>query len=143
MGIQPMQVVRSLARPEVQVGRAVGLEAMVLEPEAMAQQIWGSREDEHVVDMALEMVDIEALDTGKYHAMVIQDPTDKRQVKGFFHLLLARPHSFSRMGGRSNNGSLWNDATFTIHEIVLAMNKWTQIRTEITGDITFDDPYSG
>ena len=33
------------------------------------------------MDMSLEMVDIVALDTGKYHAMVVQDPYDKRSIK--------------------------------------------------------------
>ena len=83
--------------------------AVVDAPQAAAQEILGAYEDQDVVDMSLEMVDVRALDTGKYHAMVIQDPTDKRLIKGYFHLLLARPHSLSRQGGRGSGSSVWDD----------------------------------
>jgi len=49
----------------------------------------GSRQPKHVVNMSLEMMDVDALDTGRFQAMVIQDPTDKRNTKGFFHFYRA------------------------------------------------------
>ena len=49
-----------------------------------------------MLDMYLEMVDVDALNTGQYHAMVIQDPNDKRSIVGFFQMFVAfstRGHS--------------------------------------------------
>jgi hypothetical protein len=114
LGFQAVEAARSLARPDVRVGRAAAFGAIVSEPETVAQQIAGAREDKHAVDMSLEMVDIEALDTGKFHAMIIEDPKDKRQVRGFFHLLLARPRSLSDFGGRGGGTSVWDDMKIAI-----------------------------
>ncbi|MFA6109695.1 MAG: DUF4159 domain-containing protein [Candidatus Latescibacterota bacterium] len=35
------------------------------------------------VDLGLELLDVEALDTGKYRALVVQDPADPRNLRGF------------------------------------------------------------
>jgi len=138
-GVRPVDMVRTLARPDVRFGRLAGLKSARLEPQALAGRIAGSREDKHVVDMSLEMVDIEALDTGEFHAMVIQDPTDRRKIKGFFHLLLARPMSLSDFGGRGSGESVWDDFKIAFRRLVEAMNTWTQIRVSVAGQITFDD----
>ena len=42
-----------------------------------------SRTPEHKIDMGLEMLDVDAMDTGRYRALVIQDPNDKQGLKGF------------------------------------------------------------
>ena len=90
-GIQSIQVLGSLARPQVQMRRSVGFATEVLEPQAVAQMIEGTKESRHTLDMALEMVDVDALDTGRYQAMVIQDPSDKRNIKGYLHLAIVYP----------------------------------------------------
>jgi hypothetical protein len=38
------------------------------------------------LDLGLELLDVEALDTGRYRALVVQDRQDKRNLKGFVHL---------------------------------------------------------
>ena len=81
--IPSIQVLGHLARPQVQMGRSVGFATAVLEPQAMAQMIESTRESQHTLDMSLEMVDIDALDTGRYQAMVIQDTEDKRNIRGY------------------------------------------------------------
>jgi len=70
----PSQMIESLARPKAQVGRAVTFSGSAYEPQAMAQAIESTREPANKIAMALEMLDIEAMDTGKYHAMVVQAP---------------------------------------------------------------------
>jgi hypothetical protein len=85
--------------------------------------------------MSLEMVDTDALDTGEYHAMVIQDPTDKKNVRGFFHLALARPYSM-----RHRNVASWEDRmNWGILRLARRMNEWTAIETDVTHRLTFDN----
>ena len=71
MRIGPASMVAQLARPDAKVARSTAIQASALEPEAVAKAIEGTREPDHKIDMSLEMMDIEALDTGLYHAMII------------------------------------------------------------------------
>jgi hypothetical protein len=38
------------------------------------------------VDMDLELLDVDAMDTGRYRALVVQDPSDPRGLRGFVRL---------------------------------------------------------
>ena len=134
MGLRPASMVAQLARPDAKVVRGSALQAAVLEPEAIAQAIEGTRQTENVVDMSLEMVDIDALDTGQHHAIVIQDPNDKQNIRGFFHLAEVYSTNLPRdpVYGRR---FLWPNA---VPNLVKAMNQWTNIRTDLMGRHTFD-----
>ena len=37
------------------------------------------------LDLKMELLDVDALDTGRYRALVLQDPNDKRKLRGFVH----------------------------------------------------------
>ena len=132
-GLQPGQVVQSLARPRAVVNRFASFEQVALEP-VFAQSITSAKESKAVVNMSLEMMDVEALDTGKHHAMVVQDPTDKQNIRGFFHLALAYPLSM-----RFRNAYNWEDRTnYGIIRLARRMNEWTPIRTDVTHRLSFD-----
>ena len=66
--------------------------------------------------MSLELLDIETLDTGRYHAMVIQDPSDKRTIRGFIHIAMGSAsqamvdHRDWQWRRRSASGSLHVEA---------------------------------
>ena len=47
------------------------------------------KEPEKRIDMETEFLDLAALDIGKVKSLVIQDPTDKRNITGFIYLGLA------------------------------------------------------
>ena len=128
------QLATSLARPVAFVGRSVALETSGVEPEALAEAVEGSKDPQHRIDMSLEMVDTEALDTGQYHAMVIQDPTDKTQVKGFFHLAIC----YSPNIGMDYWSPTYISNEQAIPEVVKAVNRYTQIKTDIAGSYTID-----
>ena len=131
-GAQTAQVMRSLAKPRVDITGSIALPATGLEPEALAQQIQGAKEPEQKVDMSLEMLSIESLDTGQYQAMVVQDPNDKRKVKGFFHL--AGVYSPSIESGVTVRICL-PQFKITVAE---AMNRFTDIKTDAAGTYTLD-----
>ena len=56
---------------------------MNLEPKLASATMTSTRDSEHKIDMALEMLDVNSMDTGRYRAMVIQDAGDKQAIKGF------------------------------------------------------------
>lgn len=131
---QGAQWAASLARPVAFVGRSVALETSGVEPEVLAEAVEGSKDPQHRIDMSLEMVDIEALDTGEYHAIVVQDPTDKTQVKGFFHLAIC----YSPSIGKDYHAATYICNEQAIPEVVKAVNNYTQIKTDIAGMYTMD-----
>ena len=130
----PVEIIGQLTRPEASLSRTVSFEATALEPGALAQAIESTKEAKQMVDMSLEMVDIAALDTGEYHAMVIQDPNDKQNIRGFFHVAIVysrsmRERSFHDLDTRQRRAIL---------RLVEAMNRYTQIKTDVLGYYTFD-----
>jgi len=54
--------------------------------EFSAARVAGTKEPEKRIAMREQLLDLEALDTGKYKGLIIQDPTDRRKVKGFVYL---------------------------------------------------------
>ena len=132
--IQVLGVINTLAKPQIDVSRSIHLDAGAYEPEAMASIIEGSMEPENKINMALEMVDISALDTGEYHAMVIQDPNDKMNIKGFFHIAKAFP---ANMAGRRKVGDV-NRSARAVARLCQALNRWTQIKADLVGSIPLD-----
>jgi len=126
-----MRVLDSLARPRGKVARTVPFEPVRLERYVGSAVIEGDREPEEKIDMELEMLDIEALDTGRYKAMVIQDPVDRRKIKGF-----------ARLGVvyciRQKNLTMFQLPIQLVRKVIVAMNKLTGVRTEMAGYYAFD-----
>jgi hypothetical protein len=80
--------------------------------------------------MALEMLGIESLDTGQFHAVVIQNPHDKREIAGFFHLAGVYSHGMDREQQVRNFG-VPNGAIRVLPNIVLAVNRYTDIKARL------------
>jgi hypothetical protein len=129
-GVRPVDVVGTLARPGGRVARTVSLSEAHLDAQVLSEAVTGSREPADRMAMGLEMLDIEALDTGQYHAMVIQDPSDKRSIQGFLHIALVAParSTFDR--------NLYMRGIRRLAE--LGMNRYTAIRTDVWPPLTFD-----
>jgi hypothetical protein len=128
---QPVQVLAGLARPGAAIGRTFSLGSMEIGSATVAAAVEGAKEVGQRIDMSLELLDVQALDTGRYHAMVIVDPTDRQGVKGFLHLASAYPHgSFPR-----HEQQTWS---MILPPLVAAMNKFTAVRTDIGAKYSFD-----
>jgi hypothetical protein len=132
--IQAGQIAHSLARPSIAVARASVLGRPGMEPVAIAKAIEGAREHESKVDMTLEMMDVDALDTGQYKAMVVQDPSDKRMVRGFLHLGVVYCETIA---ARAFSQNTWDTRRYIVR-VVDAMNKYTDIKTDLRGYYAFD-----
>ncbi len=46
----------------------------------------GTRQGADEIDLALELMDVQAMDTGRHRAMVVVDPQDRRKLKGFLYM---------------------------------------------------------
>ena len=55
-------------------------------PEVANIELSAEREPEKQISMKEEMISLDDLDTGQYKAMIIQDPQDKKSLKGFIYI---------------------------------------------------------
>lgn len=131
---RPLRVLDSLARPGSKVLRSVSLEPVYLEPEFGASVIRGDKEPKDKIDMSLEMLDINALDTGRYHAMVIQDPNDKKKIKGFFHFAIVYSVGMRERQFHDDDSRTYR----ALVNLLRAMNRYTDVECDVTGTYTFD-----
>ena len=137
-GIEPAEVIGGLTRPRVEMGRSAGFAAEVLEPQAVARMIGGQKDAKDLVDMSLELLDEDALDTGRYQAMIIQDPKDKRNIRGFFHLAMVYIPSLAELNRMYTLGNQFSPTPLALPALVNAMNKYTRIRTDTKGIYSID-----
>ena len=126
---------RSLARPRIAVARSALLDGLGLEPETLADRILQAREPQHALNVSLELLDIDALDTGQYHALVVEDPSDKRNTRGYLHIVHAYPRSIVNSVETSGGIVI---SVVALRGLVEAMNTYTQIKTDLGGRYTFD-----
>jgi len=109
--------------------------ALDLEPTLPTMEIATTRTVEHRIDLALEMLDVHSMDTGRYRAMVIQDPEERQNLKGFIkfaHVMSASAVSEGTAG--------WGQINVReIDALRDAVNVYTGLRAEFIGSIPFDD----
>ena len=55
-------------------------------PQLRAGALEGTRQGADEIDLSLELIDVQALDTGRHRAMVVVDPKDRRNLKGFLYM---------------------------------------------------------
>ena len=55
-------------------------------PQMQTGALEGTRQGADEIDLALELMDVQALDTGRHRAMVVVDPKDRRKLKGFLYM---------------------------------------------------------
>ena len=55
-------------------------------PSLQAGALEGTRQGADEIDLSLELMDVQAMDTGQHRAMVVVDPQDRRKLKGFLYM---------------------------------------------------------
>ena len=94
------------------------------------------REPDNKIDMNLEMMDVNSLDTGRYQAMVVQDRQDNQAIKGFVKFVHACSARSKEYGSSRDIYAL---AVRTIDVIRDAVNEYTGLQADFVGSITYDD----
>ncbi|MBM3280832.1 MAG: hypothetical protein FJY95_22550 [Candidatus Handelsmanbacteria bacterium] len=108
---------------------------MGLEPGLAAQGLSESRTVENKIDMALEMLDVNSMDTGRYRAMVIQDAKDRQNLKGF--IKFAQVMSASAV---SSGTMAWGAVNVReVDRLRDAVGEYTGLQADFIGSISFDD----
>jgi len=100
----------SVASFDHTVNAGTGVGTGTVTPQMATMQIRSSKDPEKRISMQEEFLDLDALDTGKYRGMVIQDPKDRRNIRGFVYLSLAWgnnlrpdfPRAISKLGDAIN-----------------------------------------
>jgi len=94
-------------------------------------EVQGVKETRQQVDMKLDMLSVENMDTGEYQAMVIQDPGDRTKIKGYIHLAQV----FTR-------SQLYGEATLytSFDYLIKALDRYTGIEADYIGPVAMDDP---
>jgi hypothetical protein len=100
------------------------------------REVGVAKEPERRVDLSLEMLDVQSMDTGRYRAMVIQNPRDKRASKGFVHIARVYSQTFQRSGMESGGSGDYNTALYNLAE---AFRTYTGIHADFVGHVSFDD----
>ena len=108
----------------VDTGADLGLE--VVQPDIKRVAIESPKEPSKRISMQEEFLDLEALDIGRYKGLVIQDPADKQNITGFVYLALAWGNDLKPSTQRA------------IHELVEAINSFTDIRAEVDDHLLLD-----
>jgi hypothetical protein len=137
--LRTADVVGTLSRPRVDVSRTARFRGADMEPQEVAQHIESAKEPEHGVSLSLDMMDMEALDTGEYQAMVIQDPTDKTNIKGFFHIARLRSSALDFICTPQSVGWAEWIKNNSLVRLAKAVNQYTGIVTDFRHTFTPDD----
>ena len=109
----------------IESGATVGGQAVVPEIAAFAR-LASTKEPEKRLSMQEEFLDLEALDTGKYKGLVIQDPTNKQDIQGFVYLALAVGEELDPPTPRA------------IPQLARAVNKYTMINAKVEDRLKLD-----
>jgi len=120
------------ATPSVMVARSVDVGTVDLEPTLTTVDITGTRQPDNKIDMALDMLDVNSMDTGRYRAMLVQEQGDPQAIKGFINF--ARVISASALASGTATGS-----TNNLRALVNGLNEYTGINADFIGSITYDD----
>ncbi len=110
------------------------------------------------VDLGLELLDVAAFDTGRYRALVVQDPQDKRQLQGFVHftaveirsasentadIFFGMPHNAAkRVDFEINYFPDWRHSANarSLHSLAMELEAETGLSAVVDENVTLDAP---
>lgn len=124
-----MSSIGRIATFDYNVSPDVRLDLNAGDVDLSAAVIAGTKEPEKRIAMREELIDLRALDTGKYKGLIIQDPSDRRSVKGFIYLGTAWANDLE---------PTFDSAAKAIPNLVDALNKQTGISAQVDAHLFID-----
>ena len=114
-------------------------------PQIRAGALEGTRQGADEIDWSLELMDVQALDTGRHRAMVVVDPKDRRQLKGFLYLSGIHSEALERAdaSSRSARSGGWSRSIAErrmLQNLADKMSERTDVRTQVLDGLALDDP---
>ena len=116
-------------------------------PQLRAGALEGTRQGADEIDLSLELMDVQALDTGRHRAMVVVDPNDRRNLKGFLYM----SNVYSPAIERAEQENIVSEARLffqtrqmaekrMLHGLADKMVASTQVHVEVRDAVRLDDP---
>ncbi len=124
-----MSSIGKIATFDYNVSPDVKLDLNAGDVDLSAAVIAGTKEPEKRIAMREELIDLKALDTGKYKGLIIQDPSDRRSVKGFIYLGTAWANDLE---------PTFDSAAKAIPNLVDALNDQTGISAQVDAHLFID-----
>ena len=114
-------------------------------PQMRAGVLEGTRQGADEIDLALELMDVRALDTGRHRAMVVVDPNDRSNLKGFLYLSNVHSEALERAdaSARSERSGGWSRSIAEqrmLQGLADKMSERTGVHTQVLDGIALDDP---
>ena len=119
-------------------------------PQMRAGALEGTRQGADEIDLALELMDVQALDTGRHRAMVVVDPQDRRNLKGFLYMSGIYSPSIERADERGTTDKPAGRWTYQMPRRLVErrmlqgladeMTAQTQVHVEVRDAVRLDDP---
>ena len=104
------------------------MDTEVFVPEGIEIEMTTIREPEKQISMKEEMISLDDLDTGQYKAMIIQDPNNKKSIKGFIYISTA-------WGAQLKPPDTLKRAVINLVE---AVNRYTNINAKMDSHLYLD-----
>ncbi|MEW6755102.1 MAG: DUF4159 domain-containing protein [Candidatus Latescibacterota bacterium] len=149
----PIPLVEGIAPPpEVPLQPLHSLPAPRIGPRALPGTLAGGRAAGSDVDLTLELLGIDALDTGRHRAVVVVDPRDRRRLKGFLYLSGVYSDRLERAEQESpeprRRSTLRPDGLRlrqvaereTLQGLADRLTRHTGVRAEVRDALNLDDP---
>ncbi len=126
----------SLAPPEAAVDRSMEFNQRYnMGPELVATDVRMEKETS-MKNLPDDLLNVRDLDTGRYKALVVQDPNDKQNVSGFFYMNLLKVNSRLDRDWDGNPG--WNSEPTALPNVRKMVEKVTDIKMRLTEFIRMD-----
>ena len=114
-------------------------------PQMRAGALEGTRQGADEIDLGLELLDVQAMDTGRHRAMVVVDPQDRRKLKGFLYLSGIHSEALERADAsaaseRSGGWSRSISERRMLQNLADKMSERTGVHTEVLDGVALDDP---
>ena len=119
-------------------------------PQMRAGALEGTRQGADEIDLGLELLDVEAMDTGRHRAIVVVDPQDRRKLKGFLYMSGVNSPSIERAdkrGKTENTPGRWTQQMprrlverQMLQGLADEMTAQTQVHVEVRDAVRLDDP---
>ena len=118
-------------------------------PHIQAGALEGTRQGADEIDLALELMDVQAMDTGQHRAIVVVDPKDRRQLKGFLYMSGIYSPSIEQADSEHHGyrpSSWWHQMPRRLAErrilqgLADEMTTKTQVQVEVRDAVRLDDP---
>ena len=113
-------------------------------PQMQAGALEGTRQGADEIDLALELMDVQAMDTGQHRAMVVVDPKDRRQLKGFLYMSNVYSPSIQRTEVEGPPRRLLQTRQMVENRMLQGLAEKmvasTQVHAEVLDAVALDDP---